>query len=71
VLGLDDEHPVCVIQLEVEQHLLVEDIISSISAEACENLYVMWPIFSPFCSHLRRQVVALGIFTLLAHWLHA
>jgi hypothetical protein len=30
VLGLDDEHPLCVIQLEVELHLLVEDIISSV-----------------------------------------
>jgi hypothetical protein len=29
VLGLDDEHPLCVIQLEVELHLFVEDIISS------------------------------------------
>ena len=29
MLGLDDEHPLCVIQLEFELHLLVEDIISS------------------------------------------
>jgi hypothetical protein len=70
VLGLDDEQPVCVIQLEVELHLLVEDIISSVSAEACDNLYFMWPSFSSSCSHLGRQVVALGIFTLLEHWLH-
>ena len=26
MLGLDDEHPLCFIQLEVELHLLVEDI---------------------------------------------
>ena len=41
VLGLDDEHPICVIQLEVELHLLVEDMISSISAEAYEKLFLM------------------------------
>ena len=41
MLGLDDEHPLSVIQLEVELHLLVEDIISSISAEAYEKLCLM------------------------------
>ena len=35
VMGFDDEHPICVIQLEVELHLLVEDIISSVSAKTC------------------------------------
>ena len=56
-MGLDDEHLLCVIQLEVELHLLVEDIISSISADAYENSFLMWPWFSPFCSHLGRIVV--------------
>ena len=41
MLGLDDEHPLCVIQLEVELHLLVEDIISSISADTYENSFLM------------------------------
>jgi hypothetical protein len=41
MLGLDDEHPLCFIQLEVELHSLVEHLISYVSAEACENLYLM------------------------------
>ena len=64
MLGLDDEHPLCVIQLEVELHLLVEDIISSISTDAYENSFLMWLCFSPFCSHLGRIVVVWGTSTL-------
>ena len=41
MLGLDDEHPLCVIQLEDELHLLAEDIISFISADAYENSFLM------------------------------
>jgi hypothetical protein len=41
MLGLDDEHPLCFIQLEVELHLLVEEIISSISADTYENSFLM------------------------------
>ena len=65
MLGLDDEHPLCVIQLEVELHLLVEDIISSFFfADAYEKSFLMWPCFSPFSSHLGRIVVVWGTSTL-------
>jgi hypothetical protein len=40
-VGLDGEHPFCVIQLEVELHLQFEDSISSMSAETYENLNPM------------------------------
>ena len=36
---LDVEHLVGVLQLEVELHLLVEDLVSSVTAEAFEKLY--------------------------------
>ena len=34
-------------QLDVELHLLVEDVISSVSAEAYEKLYLVWSGFLP------------------------
>jgi hypothetical protein len=40
-VGLDDEHPFYVIQLEVELHLQFEDSISSMSADTYENLNLM------------------------------
>ena len=46
-----------VFQLDVELHLLVEDLISSISAEAYARLYLVWSDFSPSCSHFGRRVV--------------
>ena len=46
VLGLDDEHPLCVIQLEVELHLLVEDIISSAPRKHV-RIYISSGQFSP------------------------
>lgn len=46
VLGLDDEHPLCVIQLEVELHLLVEDIISSVPRKHV-RIYISCGQFSP------------------------
>jgi hypothetical protein len=57
VLGLDDEHPLCVIQLEVELHLLVEDMISSISAEAYEKLSHVTSFLPLLFSFGRRVVV--------------
>ena len=36
-----------VFQLDVELHLLVEDLISSVSAEAYENLYLVLSDFLP------------------------
>ena len=46
-----------VFQLDVELHLLVEDLISSVSAEVYVRLYLVWSDFSPYCSHLGRRVV--------------
>ena len=36
-----------VFQLDFELHLLVEDLSSSVSAEAYEKLYFMWSDFLP------------------------
>lgn len=45
--ALDDEHLVRCFQLDVELHLLVEDLISYVSAEAYGNLYLVLSDFLP------------------------
>ena len=59
-----------VFQLDVELHLLVEDLISSVSAEAYEKLYLMLSDFLPLLLSFGEKSGLSGTSTLSDTLLH-
>ena len=53
-----------VFQLDVELHLSVEDLISSVSVEAYEKLYLVWLDFLPLLLSFGEKSGLLGTSTL-------